>query len=555
MRTTSISQFIQVAAGRYGDAPALVLHGERDESYSYSEIAAVSGRLAGGLVGMGLQKGDRVAILSESRPRWGAAFFAAIRAGAIVVPLDISQTQEELAATLSKSQPAVLIVSGPQESAAATLAEGQRGKIQVFSLEPTGSSQRFPSIDSLKSDVVRVAPIPGEHEAAVLTFTSGTMGSSKGVVTTHGNLLFQVRAARRMFDIDSSMSAVSILPLSHLYELTAGFLGVLHGGGSICYCNSLLPSEIIDAMRARKARAMVVVPLFLKLFATSIQRKINGQNRVRRLLFSVMTAISPAFPPPVRRAMFSNLHACLGGNLKFFVSGGAPLDEDTRRFFENIGLPIHQGYGLAESSPVIASNCPAANRPGSVGKPLPGLEVKISSNGEVLTRGPHIMRGYFDDADLTASVIDNDGWLHTGDVGYLDDDGFLFINGREKNIIVLGSGKKVQPEQLEAQLFEHPFIEEGCVVGAVSRAGLMKDFEEVCAVAVASELAVRLCAERSQDLKTIILQVIEQQARRFPASQRPARVVLRGEPLPRTSTRKVRRKDVCRWLSQEPLSI
>ena len=143
-------------------------------------------------------------------------------------------------------------------------------------------------------------------------------------------------------------------------------------------------------------------------------------------------------------------------------SGGAPLDIGTLNFFESIGLPVYQGYGLAETSPVIASNGPTANRTGSVGKPLPEIEVMTDDDGEILTRGPHVMRGYFGNDELTASVIDADGWLHTGDIGHLDRDGFLFISGRKKNVIVLGSGKKVQPEELEAVLFEHPDIEEGC---------------------------------------------------------------------------------------------
>jgi long-chain acyl-CoA synthetase len=249
--------------------------------------------------------------------------------------------------------------------------------------------------------------------------------------------------------------------------------------------------------------------------------------------------------------LFAKLHSSFGGQLEYFVCGGAPLDIDTVNFFESIGLPVYQGYGLAETSPVIATNGPTANRIGSVGKPLPGIEVKIADGGEILTRGPHVMRGYFGNDELTASVIDADGWLHTGDIGHLDRDGFLFISGRKKNVIVLGSGKKVQPEELEAVLFEHPDIEEGCIVGVVASEGLMKDSEEVCAIAVASDAAAQRCADRSEDLGDTVRNAIKHQALKVSPGKRPTRIVLRTEPLPRTSTRKIRRPNVRQWLSEE----
>jgi long-chain acyl-CoA synthetase len=380
------------------------------------------------------------------------------------------------------------------------------------------------------------------------------MGTSKGVVTTHGNLLYQIRSFREVMLNDTNLSTVSILPLSHLFELTAGFLGVLYGGGQIRYCNSLLPHEIVEAMRAQQVTCMVTVPLVLKLFANSIRREIQKQPRWRRAVVGALGRVSPAVPIRVRRRLFRRLHGCLGGKLENFVCGGAPLDDVSLRFFESIGIPVYQGYGLAETSPVIATNGPLANRGGSVGKPLPGIDIKIAGDGEILTRGPHVMRGYHGNDELTASVVDSENWLHTGDLGYLDDDGYLFVCGRKKNVIVLGSGKKVQPEEVEPVLFEHPYIEEGCVVGVVASEGFSKDSEEVCAVAVASEDALRSCTETATDLRDVVQKIVDQQALVLAPGMRPTKFILRDEPLPRTSTRKIRRPDVLQWISDEVLA-
>jgi long-chain acyl-CoA synthetase len=552
MDTESISQMIQERARRFGSKLALCSHGgDSEEKYTYRALDEASGRLATGFVRYGLEPGDRVAVLSESRPRWGTVFFATIRAGAIIVPLDTCQSANELGAVLADARPKLLLVSGGQEKTAAGLVRAYAADIKVLSIEPDSAEPAFISMDDISSSEIHTCVERKAADAAVLTYTSGTMGSAKGVVTTCGNLLYQIRASHKVMLIDSHCAAVSILPLSHLFELTAGFLGVLYGGGRVCYCNSLLPHEIVAAMREQKVTGMVTVPLFLKLFARAIRKEIEKQPLWRRSVFNVFRRVFPLLPLNQRRRLFAKLHSSFGGQLEYFVCGGAPLDIGTVNFFESIGLPVYQGYGLAETSPVIATNGPTANRTGSVGKALPGIEVKIADGGEILTRGPHVMRGYFGNDELTASVIDADGWLHTGDVGHLDRDGFLFISGREKNVIVLGSGKKVQPEELEAVLFEHPDIEEGCIIGVVASEGLMKDSEEVCAIAVASDEAVQRCAERSEDLDDTVRRVIKHQALNVSPGKRPTRIFLRTTPLPRTSTRKIRRPNVRQWLSEE----
>ncbi len=521
MKTESISQLILAKAQQFGPKMALCAYGDSAEEFTYRGLEQASGLLAARFVSIGLQPNDRVALLSESRPRWGVAFFATVRSGAVLVPLDFRQSAAEIESILQRVQPKILLVSRSQEHSVANYLRSAGSQVQVMSLEARDDARGYESIDAPEIP----APYPcvprNSNDAALITFTSGTTGNSKGVVTTFGNLLFQIRSFRSVLQNDSHCTAVSILPLSHLFELTAGFLGLMYGGGRICFCDSLLPNDIATAMREEQVTCMVVVPLFLKLLANSIKKEIARLSPGRRYLFSAATLLAPLLSLKMKRKLFAKIHERFGGKLEYFVSGGAPLDVETNKFFDNIGMPVYQGYGMAETSPVIATNGPLANRPGSVGKALPGVEIRIADEdgGEILTRGPHVMSGYLDDATLTSKLIDKDGWLHTGDIGYVDADGFLFISGRKKNIIVLGDGKKVQPEEIEDLLFAHPLIQEGCIIGTEARRGIMKGTEEVCAVAVVSEEAVRTC---TGNIEAEVRKLVEARARDLcPANDRP----------------------------------
>ena len=554
MQTESISELIQSKARQFGPKLALCMRGgDPAERYTYRDLDIASGRLAAAFVDSGLEPDDRVAVLCEPRPRWGVAFFAILRAGGVVMPLDTRSPVADLHPVIAEAKPKILIVSATQEKTAAELKRVHGDDMIVISVEPIDNNPSYPSMDSVGIDHSYPCVKRKATDAAVLTYTSGTMGVAKGVVTTFGNLLFQIRTFRTVMQNDAHCKSVSILPLSHLFELTAGFLGLLYGGGRVCYVNSLLPDEITGAMRDQQVTCMVTVPLFLKLIVSGIRREVAHQSLFNRTLFAAISRVAPLLPMRLRRRLFRPIHRKFGGRLEYFVCGGAPLELDTLQFFEMIGLPVYQGYGLAETSPVIATNGPTGNRAGSVGRPLPGIEVKISDEdgGEILTRGPHVMHGYFHKDELTADIIDPDGWLHTGDLGQLDRDGYLFISGRKKNVIVLGSGKNVQPEELEATLFEHPDIQEGCVVGTVASKGLLKGSEEVCAVAVASDDAIRRCSKESEDINETVRHIIEQRALGLSPCKRPTRIVLRMDPLPRTSTRKVRRLDLQNWLTHE----
>lgn len=540
-----LAQLIESRARQFELRPALTLYGgDPAEHYTYGALDRASCRLAGAFLRAGVRPDDRIAVLCDARPRFAAAFFGALRAGAVVLPLDARQGAAELAAILADARPRLLLVGRAQEALAAELLAACGRAPRVLSLEAPGTAAAWPSMDTLPATPGRPCVPRAPEDAAVLTYTSGTTGSARGIVTTCGNLLFQVRAIRAVMQNDERVTHVSILPLCHLFELTAGFLAVLYGGGHVCYCHSLLPAEVIEAMRAERVTAMAVVPLFLKLLETAIANEVARRPVWERRLFAVLTRLASVLPLAVRRRCHAPLLRRFGGALEYFVCGGAPLDRGTLRFFNGLGLPVYEGYGLAEASPIVAANGPRSARAGSVGKPLPGVEVRIADGGEILTRGPHVMRGYFGKGAAMAAPVDGDGWLHTGDLGHLDRDGFLYVSGRRKSTIVLGSGKKVQPEELEALLFEHPDIREGCVIGLPATRGIEQGSEEVCAIVVASEAAVARYAGNAGELEATLRHIVGKRALGLPAYKRPTRVIVVSDPLPRTSTRKVRRPAV-----------
>ena len=508
---------------------------------TYGDVLTGARALSSRLLAMGLQPGDRVALLSESRPEWAMALLGVWRSGGILVPLDVKATAVELAAILEDCRPVTLLVSEAQAGLARDAAAGA-ASARLESLEaavvPRWDGRDDPS-----------TPERSVHETGFLIYTSGTTGRPKGVEITLGNLAFEVRSLLQANPILPDDVFVSILPLHHLFELVCGLLVPLHVGARVCYSPSLFPQDVVALMKGQRATVMLCVPLFLKVMKAAVEREVHARGRGARLGFRAALAVARVLPMSARRRVFAALHAQLGGRLRAFVCGGAPLDREVADFFERLGVQVYEGYGLTETSPVVAVNGPGAQRPGTVGRPLPGVRVRIEA-GEVLTAGPHVMRGYYRRPEITAEVMVGE-WLRTGDLGELDADGFLRITGRLKNLIVLPGGRKVQPEEVESVLARSLLVREVCVLGTATTRGLSKGDEEVCAVVVPSgPLADRL-AGRTEALAEQIRRDLDRIGAVLAPYKRPTRLVVRTEPLPMTSTRKIRRPLVRSWLEAQ----
>jgi long-chain acyl-CoA synthetase len=376
-------------------------------------------------------------------------------------------------------------------------------------------------------------------------------------MTTIGNLLFQATQFEKLVDPKEGDRFLSILPLNHLLELTHGFLGVLNAGGTIFYCQSLFPKDIIALMKEKRITGMIGVPLFYRALKNGIEREATKGGWLQKLWWEAATTLGNVIPQKeFRHLLFAPLHNKLGGCLKIMISGGAPLEFSSAKFFDLIGISILQGYGLTETSPVITCNTPTANKLGSVGQAIPGVEIKVADtigndgDAEILTRGPHIMKGYFKREDLTSSVIDKDGWFHTGDLGKIDKDGFLYITGRIKNLIVLGGGKKVHPEEVEAVLATSPHVKEICVLGLSAQSGSKEGTEEVGAVVVPSD-SFKNGFSSTEQMEKALNNELQTLATQLASYKRPTKTIIMDIELPKTATRKVKRNELLKLISNK----
>jgi long-chain acyl-CoA synthetase len=394
-------------------------------------------------------------------------------------------------------------------------------------------------------------------DCALLATTSGTTGRPRLVRVPYRSLAFEVAAFERAFPMGPGEVYLSILPLHHMFELTCGLLSALNAGAEVAYVRSLIPSDVIAALRARRATRMLVVPQFLDMLRKGLEATVRGQGPARERRFRTAQALAARLPAlALRRALFGELHKQLGGRLRAFHCGGAPLAPDVAAFFETLGIAVHAGYGLTETGPVVTTNTERQHRPGSVGRPLPGVEIAIAPApdggrlGEILTRGPHVMLGYEGEERATADALDADGWFRTGDLGWIDERGFLYVCGRSKNLIVLDSGKKVQPEEVEGVLGRLEGVKDVCVLGRSPAGGAARGGEVVEAVVVPADELVAACRGDDEALRRALEVAVRGCRGQLTAYKLPARVhLLRGE-LPRTTTAKLRR-DAVRRLVEE----
>ena len=542
-------ELMQEKSDLYGPTKALSLKIKSGyEEMSYIELSRVSKNFANYLIEeVHIERGERIAILSESRPEFGIGMFASIQTGAITIPLDVKLTVQELSSILSDCNPRVLCVSSHYLNTALQVKENVKSIENVYILDNEKQKDcEIQSVFEIKSDIEKDLGRPRSlDETALIVYTSGTTGNPKGVMISFGNIYSQLRDFETLLKIDKHNTLVSILPLNHLLELNVGFFGMLYMGAKVVYIKSLSPKEISNVMKETKATNMLVVPLFVKMLKSSVEKEIRKQPKTAQNIFNFMYKIAQYLPQKTRRLMFKSVIDGFGGKLECFVCGGAPLDLDVGEFFDRIGIPVYQGYGLTETSPTITTNFPNNNKLGSVGKALPSITVKIAENGEILSTGPNVMQGYWGKPEMTAEVIDDEGWFHTGDIGEIDSQGYLYITGRIKNMIVLGGGKKIFPEEVEAILEKSPLIKELCVLALKIQSGNKAGTEEVGAIIVPSdELSKKSDSEIQKEIETEVKKLSESNLASY---KQPTVVVIHRDDLPKTSTRKVKRKEVQEW--------
>lgn len=483
---TLISMF-EDAVEQYGNKPALA-HKPKGGTYqdiSYTEFSASVAAFSKGLNALGVEKNDRVAILSENRPEWAITDFGSLKVGAVTVPMFSTLTAAQVGYILKDSGAKIICVS----------TEKQLEKVSAIR-DAVPTLEQIIIFDTIEAEIPEgvihfqaVCELAGEEsdsaasedDIATIIYTSGTTGNPKGVMLTHANFISNVEACKSLIDVSETDVLLSFLPLSHVFERLGGHYVPLFSGAKIAYAESTF--TVAQNMKEIAPTVMLSVPRLYETMHERILRAVQEGSSLKQKIFhwgvSVGSAVSSAIqqgknPSAILRLqqgiadklVFAKLKEATGGRLRFFVSGGAALPQSIAEFFHAAGILILEGYGLTETSPVISMNHPGKWKFGTVGAQVPGIEVQIAEDGEILTRGPHVMKGYFNNDTATAEVIDAEGWFHTGDIGIIDEDGFVKITDRKKNIIVLSNGKNVAPQPIESELVRSPFISQIMVIGS-----------------------------------------------------------------------------------------
>lgn len=434
--------------------------GVRRIEVSYAQFYDLSLRMASLLAAKGVQPGDRVILWAPNSSWWAVAYWGIIARGAVAVPVDFMSDRGRADTIRSLTRAAITLQSRFKPE---RIAEGE-----TLLLE---------DLQYLLEDVPPSAEVAvaGPDDMAQLIYTSGTTGNPKGVILTHKNLLANIQQINRQVPIiTQEFTFLSLLPLSHMFEQMGGFFLPLFRGGSVVYLRTLKPSAIMEALAEEDIYVIMSVPRLMQLLKSSIEREL-GEKHLDGVFRSLSRAAQP-LSKAVRRAIFFPVQKKFGENFTVFVSGGAPLDPDVFRFWDAMGFTVLEGYGLTECSPVLCVNTMERQVAGSVGPPLPGVQLRLDGK-EVVVRGDNVFPGYYQNEQATRAAFTADGWFRTGDLGEISPEGWLSIKGREKELIVTGGGVNVYPDELEAVLNKVPGVKESCVIGLDRGAG-----EEVHAV-------------------------------------------------------------------------
>jgi long-chain acyl-CoA synthetase len=531
-----------------------------------------------GLKELGMERGAKVAILAETRLEWAIADFACLTAGLMDVPIYPSLPAEQVAYILQNSGCEAVFASTRAQAKKIEAIRDQVPDVRiVISFEPSGGASDMTmqelesrgrsvetpeAVQKWRHDALATRP----NDVATILYTSGTTGTPKGVVLTHDNLHSNVMASMRVLPVGPEDTSLTFLPLSHIFARMADHYLMFACGVTIGYAESFesVPANLAEV---RPTLVTSVPRLYEKFHARALETAISGGAAKRRIFFWA-TAVGARWadeklagrkPGPVLAAkyalatklVYSKLRKRTGGRLRCFVSGGAPLSPEINKFFYAAGMQILEGYGLTETSPVISVNSPEHFRIGTVGRPIDGVEVTIASDGEILTRGPHIMQGYYNDPEATRASIDADGWFHTGDIGKVDD-GYLRITDRKKDIIVTAGGKNIAPLPIENRLVSHKLVSQAVMIGDRRSYPVMlvvPDFDQLERVAREKGLTWtdREALVKMPEVRTILLEAVHESLPGLASFEMPKKVAVLPaeftiEDGELTPTQKVRRR-------------
>jgi long-chain acyl-CoA synthetase len=533
---------------------------------TYAELQEYVRAFGVSLLSRGVRKGDRVGLISENRSEWVLTYLAVTCIGAIIVPFDILLKPEELGVIVRASGARIIVTSEEyQDKVSRTLMRDSAVDTLIFFDPPPQQSMQGMKLLSFHALVEEgkalraggtdpyAAATVAPTDPAALIFTSGTTGTPKGVLLSHRGVVENGDAVQMTTRLGHEDNWIIVLPFHHTYPTNMGIFTPLLSGAMITSVPSMKTNVLIGIMKDTLATCVPAMPLLIEKIYKGIWTNIKARGPVVHAMVRVMFSISRfffrAFRVRIGRFLFASVARGLGlQKLRWFVSGGGPITKDIIDGMEALGLVTYQGYGLTETSPVVSTNCPSHNRPGSVGMPLYNVEVRIENpdhngNGEILVRGSNVMIGYYNMEEKTREVIDAEGWLHTGDIGMLDKDGFLFVTGRLKNIIVTKGGKNIYPEEIEAFLTTSPLLSEVVVIGKLDDEG--GEYPHAI-IYLDPELLAEMQKEQGrtftdEDVRKLVRAEIQKCMAGAAVYKIPHTFDVSREELPKSGTRKVKR--------------
>lgn len=579
-RFETLRDLIHYSVEQYGDTPAYRYHdkpGGPDVVRTYREFGQAIDEMGTGLMAMGFA-GEHLVVVGENSYEWAIANTAIINGVGITVPLDKQLPVSEVINLTIRGQAVAFIYHPKHHEIAKAVAKAvpqMRSmicmKADVIEPDLVQSDNRFTDMEQVRA-TGRAALAAGDRsfvdavivpeKMSSLLFTSGTTAMSKGVMLCHHNITHNVFAVMSTIKIKAGQRALSVLPLHHTFENTVGMYVMLGYGINICFTDGL--RYLVDNMKEWKINIILAVPLLFENIHHAVQKKLVKSGKLALVnKLRVVARLLRKAGIDIRKKMFHQIHEGVGGELSLCISGAAAIDKEITAFFNDIGIDFWAGYGLTETSPVISCNNYFVNVYGSVGNPLATIEVAIDADsdepgtiGEILARSPSNMIGYYENPEATAEVLTADGWVRTGDIGYLDKQGCIFITGRKKSMIVLPNGKKAFPEEIEFVVNRIPGVKESIVWGHE----LNRDTVDICAkIMVSDELLPEGLAGDAEKISTYLTEQLKLVNKDMPVYKAVRNFVWTTEELIKTTTLKVKRSEesekINAWLEQNQTTM
>ncbi len=554
---TDLKDMLKNTEEKFSDRPAYLFKTDKEgvfKEIKYKEFINEINFLGTRLINIGL-KNKRIAVISENRYEWEVSYLAVAAGTGVIVPLDKALPNNEIESLISRSEVEAVIYSESYNEIMDKLRKENSTNLKYYiSMDKEENDGNLYSFKKLVEDGKKLVEKGNKEfidakinnqDMGIMLFTSGTTAVSKAVMLSHKNIVSNLMDIASVIKIDENDRFLSFLPLHHTFECTVGFLYPVSKGAAIAFCDGI--RHIAENVKEYQITAMISVPILFETMYKRVIKAIEKKGKLEQVKKGIkISNFLLKFKIDMRKKIFKDIHESFGGKVNIFVAGGAALDPETEKGFNELGIKMYQGYGLTETSPVIAAEDDKYRKLGSIGKAFPSLDVKILDKdddgvGELIVKGPSVMLGYYNNEEATKETIEPDGWLHTGDLAKIDDEGYIFISGRKKYVIVLKNGKNIYPEELEILLNKIEGVKESFVYGKPQDDG---DYKICCKLVYDEEIMkTNYNLEDEEKIKEHLWQEVKKVNKTMPAYKYIREIKITTKDFIKTTTQKIKRHE------------